>query len=109
MPNFKSILHKKTYALTFRVADQNKKLKLEMNNSQNGKSMFKIRWQCQFQASATQWALLFHVLMLCLQKSPTIIIIISDPCWNLLDVFFKNPKEVFVQALNQGRRNAISI
>ena len=39
MPNFKSILHKKTYALTFRVADYNKKLKLEMNNFQNGKSM----------------------------------------------------------------------
>ena len=43
MPNFKSILHKKTYALTFRVVDYNKKLKLEMNNFQNGKSMFKIR------------------------------------------------------------------
>ena len=51
---------------------------------------------------------LFHVLMLCLQKSPTIIIMISDPCGNLLDVFFITLKEDCVQALNQGRRNAIS-
>ena len=38
--------------------------------------------------------------MLCLQKSPTIIIMISDPCINLLDVFFITLKGDFVQALS---------
>ena len=38
--------------------------------------------------------------MLCRQKSPTIIIMISDPCRNLLDVFFITLKGDFVQALS---------
>ena len=85
MPNFKSILHKKTYALTFRVADYNKKLKLEMNNFQNGKSMFKIRWQCQCQASVIQWDSFFKFLINAMSAKITHhslwLVIRAEICW----------------------------